>query len=218
MDPRTLIIFDLDGTLFRTETASVPAVQESFRRFGLPVPAAEEVCAFFGKPGSEFHAWLRTRCPEGLTATLVAAVDALELEMIDQGELYPGVREALAELQAEGARLAICSNGPRNYVERVLNAHRIAPFFTAVRYRRSAEDTKPDMARELLQQLQAGPALVIGDRIEDVEAAHQNGLPAIAAAYGYGPPAERAAAEAQANSPDELPGLVQMLLAPNDPL
>ncbi len=212
MDPQTLLVFDLDGTLFRTETASVPAVQESFRRFGLSVPEAAEVCAFFGKPGSEFHAWLRTRCPEDLAGAVVAAVDELELELVNHGELYPGVREALAELQAAGARLAICSNGPRNYVERVLNAHGIAAFFTVVRYRRSAEDTKTGMVRELLQQLQAGPALVVGDRIEDVEAAHRNGLPAIAAAYGYGPPEERAAAEVQANSPAELPGLVRALL------
>jgi phosphoglycolate phosphatase-like HAD superfamily hydrolase len=50
----------------------------------------------------------------------------------------------------------------------------------------------------------ATPAIVIGDTHGDVEAAHANGLPVIAAAYGYGNKEMLSAAEYIANTPEEI--------------
>lgn len=212
MPSACLLIFDLDGTLFRTETATIPAVREAFRERGLPVPSEAEVCFFFGKPAGDFHAWLHTQCPPEQAADLVAAIDRRELELIGQtGELYPRVKEVLAELRAFG-QMAICSNGPQEYVERVLSAHSLAPFFDRVRCRQSERDGKADMVRELLESLGGRPAILIGDRQEDVEAARRNGIPVITAAYGYGMAEEIAPADAVAVSPSDLPRLVRRLL------
>jgi len=72
---------------------------------------------------------------------------------------------------------------------------------------------KLSMVRELLGHLKSRPALVIGDRSDDIEAAHRNGLRAIAATYGYGTAEELQAADVAAHSPSDLPGLVRRLLA-----
>jgi phosphoglycolate phosphatase-like HAD superfamily hydrolase len=208
-----LLIFDLDGTLFQTETVTIPAVRQSFWAQGLPVPTTEEICSFFGKPGSEFHAWLASRCPQDKTSELMAAIDRTELELISQtGELYPQIQEVLATLRASVGQMAVCSNGPQTYVERVLAVHGLRLFFDAVKYRRSDQDTKPGMIRELLEHLASRPAIVIGDRRDDIEAAHQNGLKVISATYGYGWVEELGSADAAASSPSELPRLVRTLL------
>jgi phosphoglycolate phosphatase-like HAD superfamily hydrolase len=211
--PHGLLIFDLDGTLFRTQTVTLPAVQRSFKAFGLPVPPDDAVLYFVGRPVSAFHAWLREQCPPEQAGALIAAVDRTELELIPEtGQLFPGVRETLEALRAAVDQMAICTNGPRAYVERVVMTQGLSPFFDAVRYRKSSADSKPRMVRELLERLPARPALVIGDRSDDVQAAHENGLPIIAAAYGYGAATELAQADAALASVYALPHLVHMLM------
>jgi len=212
MNHSALLIFDLDGTLFRAETVTTPAVQRTFQAHGLPVPSAPDIHAYFGKALQEYHDWLCSLCPPHLAAALVAGVDRLELELVSEaGELYPDVRETLAELAASGHPMALCSNGPQDYCERVLSAHGLSPFFAAVRYRRAPQDTKPRMARELLGQFAPRTACVIGDRRDDIEAAHQNGLVAIASRYGYGSEAELAAADAALRAFADLPSLLYQL-------
>ena len=213
MPSRGLLIFDLDGTLFRAETVTIPAVQRGFLAQGLAVPAKEEISFYFGKPASEYHAWLFSRCPQGKAPELVEAIDRRELELISEtGELYPQAREVLATLRGWVGQMALCSNGPQDYVERVMAVHGLQTFFDAVRCWRSAQDDKPRMVRELVERLESRPVIVIGDRGDDIQAAHQNGLWAIAAKYGYGAVEELEAADAAAVSPSDLPHLVRLLL------
>ncbi len=213
MNRRGLVIFDLDGTLFETAGALVPAVECAFERLGLNPPASEEICSFIGKPGSEFRAWIRQRSSGEKADELLAVIDELELRFVAQrAELYPGVREMLYELRESAEHLAICSNGSDPYVDTVLSSHGIVHFFDQVRYRKSTKDTKPLMVQGLLAQLTGRPAVVVGDRREDVEAARENGLHAIAAAYGYGSPGESSGATATAASASELAGLIRRIL------
>jgi phosphoglycolate phosphatase len=144
---------------------------------------------------------------------LVTAVDRYELDSVSSGaELYAGIPTVLHQINTCVGQMAICTNGPQTYVERVVSAHNLRRFFDRVRYRRSSADTKVAMVRELLDQLSARPAIVVGDRRDDVEAAHQNGLRVVAVTYGYGSPDELKNADALAASPSELPGLVKSML------
>ena len=144
---------------------------------------------------------------------MVDTVFRLERELIPEtGELYPEVREVLTLLRGSVNQMAICTNGPQKYVGSVMATFGLVGFFDAVRYRRSDQDTKPLMVRELLAGLGSRPAIVVGDRREDMDAAHQNDLQAIAATYGYGAAEELASADAAAASPAELPRLARLLL------
>jgi phosphoglycolate phosphatase len=143
---------------------------------------------------------------------LVAAIDRYELDFIaTRGQLFPRIPEALAEIRALVGQMAICTNGPQEYVERVITEHGLRPFFDEVRYHQSNEDTKVLMVRELLAQLGGRPGVVVGDRRDDVEAAHQNGLAAIAATYGYGAGDELSEADVAVASPAELPAAIRSL-------
>ena len=152
---------------------------------------------FIGCPSADFYAWLRTLCPPAVATAFVAAVDGAELRLIaEAGRLYPHVHAVLTELRAAVGRLALCTNGRREYVETVLRAYDLAPFFAAVRHRQVETDTKPGMVRGLLTQLPDRPAIML----------------AIGVTYGYGSAQELAAADAQAATPAELPALVRRLL------
>ena len=108
--------------------------------------------------------------------------------------------------------MAICTNGGRAYVDCVMGAHDLGRYFDTVRYREATADSKPSMVRELLGRFAGRPALVVGDRGDDVEAAHRNGIKAVAVSYGYGSSTELAQADATAESAWEIPKAVDLLL------
>ncbi len=210
MAGRGLVIFDLDGTLFRAESVTVPAVRRIFALRGLTAPPEYQIRYYIGRPPAEFHQWLATFCPAETAAQVCEAVDRAEIVLVrEKGRLYGGALDALKALREEAEQMGLFTNGPPPYVEAVLEAHGLRPYFDAIRWRESPEDTKAGMAGEMLARLSARPAVVIGDRMDDVQAAHAHGLPAIGALYGMGVSGELAAAEATAHSPCDLPRLVR---------
>jgi phosphoglycolate phosphatase len=209
----SLLIFDLDGTLFRADTVTVPAVQRGFAGIGLPAPSTDEVYGFIGRPPEEFHAWLSERVPATQAPALIESIDRGEIQLIGEtGQLYPGIPQALTTLRSMVTAMAICTNGVASYVEPVVRLHGLDAFFDEVRHIRSPGDTKSGMVGELLARFGGGRTIVIGDRQHDIDAARDNGVLSIAAAYGYGPPEELAAANASALSPEDLPKIVSALL------
>jgi phosphoglycolate phosphatase-like HAD superfamily hydrolase len=127
------------------------------------------------------------------------------------GKLYPRMREVLAQLNRQGYGIALCPNGHADCMKTVLDSQSIGGFFSAVRVPRDPQEWKVAMVRELLQSSCRGWAVVVGDRWDDIERAHQNGLPVIAAAYGYGLARELERADAVAAAPLEIPDLVAHL-------
>lgn len=69
-----LLIFDLNGTLFRTESVTVPSVQSSFTDYGLPAPSRDSVLPLIGTPLDNLRSWAHERSPEELAAGLFAEI------------------------------------------------------------------------------------------------------------------------------------------------
>jgi len=213
MAESAIIIFDIDGTLLQTDLITVPAVQRTFAAHGLPEPDAEVICSFFGEPVEDYLKWLASLCSPGQAVDLIEATNARELELIgEEGRLYPGVPEVLDTLKRDGHVLAICSNGPADYVNEFLDAHAVRPFFDRIRTPGAGTDEKATMLREILAAGPPRPAIVVGDRQDDVAAAHANRALAIAALYGFGSVDELRAADAHVSAAREIPAAVHALL------
>lgn len=213
MTRNALIVFDIDGTLFETARVTVPAVQRTFAAHGLPCPGAEPIVSFFGKPARDYEAWLEGLCPPGVAASIIEETNALELRLIaDEGRLFPGAESALAALKAEGHTLALCSNGPEEYVAEFVRAYGLERFVSAVRARGNRPEGKTTMLGEILGEVETRPVIVVGDRHDDVESAHHWGARAVGAAYGYGSNGELAHADAMVETAGEIPEAVAGLL------
>jgi len=212
---RGLLVFDLDGTLFRGDEVTVSAVWETADRLGLPRPSAEKICSFFGRPVSEFHEWLRGLAQTD-EETMSEAFDFLEEKEIgyvpEKGRLYDGVPGVLRELKEERFHIALCSNGRRRYVYAVLEGMGILSYFDPVRYRRDEDGGKEEMVGDVARAVPVRPAIVIGDRHDDVGAAKANGFRSIAAAYGFGSEEEIEGADAIVRSAEEIPAEVRRLV------
>ena len=214
MKTDALLIFDLDGTLFQTERVTVPAVQAAFAAYGLAPPTEEQVCFFFGKPVEDYEAWLARQCSPETADELVQYANALELQYIgERGCLYPGTLETLEMLRGNGYDLAICSNGPEPYVREVVRAHGLASFFPVVFARDTRYADKEEMVGLILEEARPARFAVVGDRSEDIEAAHLHGGQGIAAVYGFGNVEEWRGADAHVHSIREVPSCAERLFS-----
>lgn len=212
MHSNALVIFDIDGTLLRAELVTVPALEQTFREFGIPAPDTGVIYSLFGAPVEEYEAWLAAHAP-GREKAFVEAANRRELELIGaSGRLYDGVEAMLVALTRRGHVLATCSNGSVAYVNEALDAHGLRPYFRIVRCIGQGFDGKPAMVRDILDAVALRPAVVVGDRRSDVEAAHANGLLAIGATYGFGGRDELAEADALIHSVAELPGVLDRIV------
>ena len=68
----------------------------------------------------------------------------------------------------------------------MLSAVGIEGYFRFIRGRHTEKD-KASLMGELLDKIGSNKAVVVGDRIHDIDAAKENMIPSIGVAYGYGP-------------------------------
>ena len=183
-----LIMFDMDGTLFRTETSFFPSVREFASRHAFPVPDEAFLRSFIGQSGSEWRAWLEQLQLGRSTQELASEFDLLEQEYVKtQGELYPGAADVLRALALDGWKLGVCSNAPGWYPEMILTRAGVRDLFTVVRVPSRPDQTKAMMLCEVWNELHPDQCAMVGDRADDMRAAYAGGYFAIGAAYGWAP-------------------------------
>lgn len=190
------MLFDLDGTLFQTETLLIPAYKATFdalRQEGTFTEETPPESIILGCLGMLLdQIWLKV-LPDASPEVRKRADELFvhyELEYLNKnfGELYPEVKETLEELKARGVRLFVASNGLEPYVKGVPERKGIGALFeglySAGEYRTVS---KVDLVKILLDRFGVRSAWMVGDRSSDVEAGKKNGLSVIGCDYaGFG--------------------------------
>jgi phosphoglycolate phosphatase-like HAD superfamily hydrolase len=208
-----LVIFDLDGTLFQARQVTIPAVQETFAANGLPIPDADAIGAYIGRPAKEYHDWLAAYCSPDRVHEIIAETDRRELELIGTaGRLFPGVPEMLASLQGSGFHLAMSSNAPEDYFAETLDTQNLRRFFQPALCRGTRFSSKTEIVKTILREAQGRAFAVVGDRHDDIESARAFGGFAVAVTYGFGTPDELAGADALVDSPAAVIEALKTLL------
>lgn len=176
------LIFDLDGTLFQTEKCTVEAVRRLRKELGLPPLPDEQIICHIGETSKQFLQAVLGDKPDVDLSRVQEQFHELERqEVAEHGSLFPGVHDVLKRL-SHRYTLYICSNGSPEYIDLVLSSTDVARYFHIVR---SAEDfaSKVEAVEALVRDDRK--AVVIGDTVADAQAAAENRLPFVWAAYGY---------------------------------
>jgi len=215
MNDNALCIFDLDGTLYRTETSFVPTMRRVFEEFDVPYPGDEKILAQVGETYTTFLRWLVSEgFPVG-AAALGERITEIEIASIEaEGELYPDVEATLDALRDLGCSIALCTNGDMRYATYVLGTRGILGQFDVLKTNDDDRQTKAEMIRSLLEELKPSRSFMIGDRYHDVEAGNETGCVTIAAAYGYGRSSELAPAAHRIDRFADLLPIVSELVKP----
>jgi phosphoglycolate phosphatase len=205
-----LAIFDLDGTLHRTEAALTPAIRLALADVSASIPPDAEIEALYGEPIPLISEALLPNAGEAAHRAFITALKARQAQTVPvSAESYEGVPEMLSTLSESGWMLAVCSNAGLDYIELVTGALGIRSLFGVFSGLLPGHDKADRIGR--LASESGGFAAVIGDRYLDFEAADAVGLPSIGCAWGYGAARELAAATVVARRPSEIPALLEEL-------
>ena len=185
------LLFDLDGTLLDSLPGIVLAVREACRSVGLPEPGVD-LRPLLGPP-------IKTILSEAVATDDPLLLDRLERnfrasydsEGWQNTSCFEGAAETLAALQAQRHRLFIVSNKPRHISVRILEREGLLPLFECIYTRDSRVPpwcSKEQILLAVLTEngLLPSDCLMVGDTMEDGEAAASAGMDFVFMNHGYG--------------------------------
>jgi len=208
-----LILLDLDGTLTDPYDGITRSVSYALEGMGLPALTRQELRSFIGPPLQDSFAAL------GLDAASVARAVALYRERFTEhglyeNRVYDGIIPALGALTGASHRLAVATSKPTEFAQRIVVHFGLAPHVEVVfgATLDGARRHKADVIAVALATLgvDAGRAVMVGDRAQDILGARAHGMRSVGVRWGYAEPGELEAAGADAliASPDQLPKTV----------
>ncbi|MDZ7628975.1 MAG: HAD-IA family hydrolase [Parvularculaceae bacterium] len=213
------VIFDLDGTLIDTAgdlAASMNFVLMRAGRAAVPLDRVRHLVGHgaramldrgFCENGGE--------APADLDPHVALFLEHYLAHIADQSRPFPGALEAVAALQADGARIAICTNKREAWARALFDALDLTPLFPTIIGADTVGVAKPD-PRPVFAALAgtgADRGVFVGDSDTDIRAAKAAGMPCLAALFGYGPLDLASEADALFSTYAEAPVLIRRALA-----
>jgi len=224
--PAPALIFDLDGTLVDTAPDLLGATNAVMAAQGLPLipPQTLRHMVGFGARSlieQAMKAVGRVLTPAELQPLLDIFMAHYRAHIADSSVLFPGVRETLTALKADGLRLAVLTNKPQELADLLLPALDMRDFFAEVYGAGRMSYVKPDarIYHDVVRDLNLksgggadGGSVMIGDSITDLNTARAAGAPCILFSYGYTPiPARDLGADIVLDDFAQLPGALKDL-------
>jgi len=185
------ILFDLDGTLIDSAPAILASFRDAFTQSGI-TPARPIDESIIGPPLMETLQLLSGSQDPALIIRLADAFKAsYDTEGYKATVAYDGANAMLANLAAAGLSLSIATNKRIHPTRLILEHLGWSSYFAHVYALDLRTPRLPDKAAMIgcllaEQSIPRDSAVYIGDRSEDGESADANGLPFIAATWGYG--------------------------------
>ena len=105
--------------------------------------------------------------------------------------MYEGVEAMLDELKDKGHTMMVVTSKPAPIAEKIIRKHGLDKYFVSLAGPSHEEKTvhKDVMIKRAFEKngiIDSKSAVMIGDRMFDIEAANKNGVDSIAVMYGYG--------------------------------
>lgn len=194
---KSLIIFDLDGTLLDTVADLAVSTNYALSQFNFPT---HEISAYKLFIGNGINNLFERALPKGeKTAENIWEIRKhfLEYYGAHSTELtvpFPGISELLQKLQSAGFKLAVASNKYQQGTETLIQRFFPEIEFIAVFGQREGIPVKPDptIVYDIMAiaNVPASEVLYIGDSGVDMQTANNSGVDAVGVTWGFRPKAE----------------------------
>ena len=215
------LIFDMDGTLFQTNTILESSLENTFDHLrnlelwdketpvdkyreimGVPLPVVWENLI----PDNESNNIESTQ--REITNSLIdlpelrnLANDFFHEQLIanikeGMGSLYPDVEHVFRYLKENNYSIYIASNGQVEYLNAIVTYYNLNEWVTETfSIQQVQTGDKADLVAAILKKYDIHKGAVIGDRLSDILAAKTNGLTAIGCNFDFAQPEELAQAD-----------------------
>ncbi len=185
------LLFDLDGTLLDSLPGIEFSIEQSFKVCGLKMRPLN-LAQLIGPPIATI---LSRAAPEATELERVLLERAFRISYDSEGwqktMAFPGSKTMLQQAVALKIPLFVVSNKPREVSLKILERERMFPLFLDVVTRDSRDPqyaTKAQMIDHLINTFDLNPSrcVMVGDTMEDAEAAALAQVSFILVAHGYG--------------------------------
>jgi len=191
-----LLVFDLDGTLLETAPDLVGTLNEILGDEGLkPIPL--EVAKTYIGQGAKmmiengFAANEQTIGADRLNALMPVFLEKYEARIARETHAFPGLLNALDQLQQEGWDFAVCTNKHERLARLLLEELDLTNRFVTITGGDTFAHKKPHPEHLLKTVALAGStaeqSIMVGDSRSDIDAAKAASIPVIAVDFGYTP-------------------------------
>jgi len=185
------ILFDLDGTIVRSDLGITKGVQKSLEHFGI-YEELDDLKKFVGPPMVESYTNFYGFSLEQYKEALDVFHDYYRTVGIFECELYEGIEEMLDSLSKE-YKLYVATSKPEREAKRVIEHFGLDKYFTFVggsdgdfNTKRATKTAVIEYVLETNKIMDRGFAIMVGDKSHDIVGAGNAGLKSIGVLYGYG--------------------------------
>ena len=185
------ILFDLDGTIVRSDLGITKGVQKSLEHFGI-YEELDDLKKFVGPPMVESYTNFYGFSLEQYKEALDVFHDYYRSVGIFECELYEGIEEMLDSLSKE-YKLYVATSKPEREARRVIEHFGLDKYFTFVggsdgdfNTKRATKTAVIEYVLETNKIMDRGFAIMVGDKSHDIVGAGNAGLKSVGVLYGYG--------------------------------
>ena len=185
------ILFDLDGTLTNPKIGITKSVQYALKAFHINEPDLDSLCKYIGPPlrksFKEYHGLSESQAEDAIAKYREYFADT----GIFENEVYDGMKELLEKLQKAGKILIVATSKPEIFARRILEHFGLDSYFTDIcgDTMDSLRGSKEKVIRYALEKnhiTDLSRAVMVGDRLHDIEGAKLAGIASIGVLYGFG--------------------------------
>ncbi len=212
---RNTILFDLDGTLTDPAEGIIKCVLYALDHFGIYVERPEVLKVFIGPPLADSFSYYFDFDEDDTALAIQKYRERFSEVGWAENMPYDGIGELLASLKKAGKRLLVATSKPEEFAVKILKFFDLAKHFDLIcgaPMQAKKGHNKADVIRDALERagVDASDALMVGDRLHDIEGAHTVGIPAVGVLWGYGERAEheKCGADHIVKTQDELKKLL----------
>ena len=174
------IVFDLDGTLVHTAPALAKAGNDLLLELDLPPVSVEVYSTFIGggipKQVQKLLEFSNYPCTFSLEKYVKKFQEFYYKDPLFGTSVYPGVAEALRELNSEYQDLAICTQKNEKPARFILNKFGLLEYFSGFAFGDSLDVLKPDprMVLHATKNFLSDRSVYVGDSLTDAKTARNS--------------------------------------------
>lgn len=184
------ILFDLDGTITDSKTGIINSVLYSLSKFNIKVQDITSLESFLGPPLSYSYENFYNFSKEDATLAIEYYREYFSTKGKFENTPYSGIKEVLAKLKAKNKKLIIATSKPTFFTKQILEHFKLTDYFDFIVG--SNLDGTLSLKEEVISyaiekfNIAREAAIMIGDRVFDIEGAKKNNIASIGVLYGYG--------------------------------
>lgn len=184
------ILFDFDGTLVDSSEGIFKSLTYAFEEMGHGTPSEELLKKFVGPP---LHYSFTQFC--GFSSEHAYEMtdkyrERYKVKGYLENRVYDGIPEMLEKLQNEGYILGTASSKPIKFIDDICTQRDIKKYFAHIGGTQfdNIKESKTVVIENAMASLGGNTdnTLMVGDRLFDIQGAHEAGIPCCAVLFGFG--------------------------------